>query len=260
MKKRQNIDKLIPVSAVALFLILWELLCVFLKVESYILPAPTQILAIFWEKRGLLAMHTSYTLCEAVAGLLLSCFFGILTALFMYRFHFFEHAVSPLIVISQTVPIIALAPLVMVWFGIGIGPKIGIVVLVCFFPVAVSTLSGFKATDTGMINLLKTMGANNGKIFLEVCLPSAAPQIFTGIRMAATYSVMGAVIGEWLGAKAGLGIFMTRAISSHRADMLFASVFVVVFISLALYGITGILERLLLPWKKNYKFLGKGNR
>ena len=250
MKKPQNIGKLIPVSVVIALLILWELLCRTLMLESYILPAPSKILTVFWEKRALLMMHTSYTLYEAVVGLLLSCLFGILAALVMYRFRFVEKAVSPLIIISQTVPIIALAPLVMVWFGIGIGPKIGIVVLVCFFPVAVSALSGFKLTDPGMINLLRTMGAKSGRIFIEVSLPSAAPQIFTGIRMAATYSVMGAVIGEWLGAKAGLGIFMTRAISSHRADMLFASVFVVVLISLGLYVITEFLERLLLPWRR----------
>ncbi|MCX7614727.1 MAG: ABC transporter permease [Clostridiales bacterium] len=250
MKKSQNIGKLTPAFAVLLFLIFWECLCRILKLQNYVLPAPSRIFTVLWEKRVLLTMHTSYTLYEAVIGLFLSCVFGVLAALVMYRFRMVERALSPLIVISQTVPIIALAPLVMVWFGIGIGPKIGIVVLVCFFPIAVSTLSGFKSTDPAMIHLLRTMGAKSGRIFIDVSLPSAAPQIFTGVRMAATYSVMGAVIGEWLGAKSGLGIFMTRAISSHRADMLFASVFIVVLISLILYGITVTMEQIFLPWKK----------
>jgi ABC-type nitrate/sulfonate/bicarbonate transport system permease component len=250
MKRRQNIDKLIPAFAVVALLVLWEVLCRVFAVESYVLPAPTKIAAVFLEKRKLLLMHTFYTLYEALTGLLLSAVFGMIAALFMYRFRFVERAASPLIVISQTVPIIALAPLMLVWFGIGAGPKIGIVVLVCFFPISVSALAGLKATNADMISLVRTMGAKGGRILSEVCIPSAAPQIFTGIRMAATYSVMGAVIGEWLGAKAGLGIFMTRAISSHRADMLFAAVFIIVFISLALYGFTEILERLILPWNK----------
>ncbi|MDP4109406.1 MAG: ABC transporter permease [Bacillota bacterium] len=250
MKKRQNTAKAAPFLAVFLFLAVWEIICRAMKVETYILPAPLRIMKVFWEKRGLLLMHTSYTLREALAGLILSVILGVLAAVFMYRFPLAERAASPLIVISQTVPIIALAPLILVWFGIGIGPKIGIVVLVCFFPVTVSALSGFKATDPGMVSLLRTMGANDLRIFTEVSLPSAAPLIFAGIRMAATYSVMGAVIGEWLGAEAGLGIFMTRAISSHRADMLFSSIFIVVFISLALYGLTELLECAALPWKR----------
>jgi len=158
MKKWQNIDRLVPVSAVLALMILWELLCRLFRVESYILPSPTEIFAVFSEKSGLLMTHTAFTLYEAVSGLLLSCVFGILAALLMYRYRFFELAASPLVVISQTVPIIALAPLVMVWFGIGIGPKIGIVVLVCFFPVSLSALSGFKSTEPGMISLLKNDG------------------------------------------------------------------------------------------------------
>jgi len=250
MRKQQNTDKLLPVAAVIVLLVVWEALCRLFDIQSYVLPTPTRIIAVFADKFGLLMMHTSYTLYEAVIGLLLSCLFGILAALLMYRFRYLEKVASPLIVISQTVPIIALAPLILIWFGMGIGPKVGIVVLVCFFPVTISALTGFKATDPALISLLRTMGATSGRIFLEVCLPCAAPQIFTGIRMAATYSVMGAVIGEWLGAKAGLGIFMTRAISSYRADMLFAAVLIVVIVSLALYATVELCEKLLLPWKR----------
>jgi len=250
MRRQQNTDRLLPVAAVIVLLVVWEIACRAFAIESYVLPAPTRIIAVFVDKFSLLMMHASYTLYEAVIGLLLSCLFGIVAALLMYRFRYLEKVASPLIVISQTVPIIALAPLVLIWFGMGIGPKVGIVVLVCFFPVTISALAGFKASDPAMISLMRTMGAKSNRIFREVCLPSAAPQIFVGIRMAATYSVMGAVIGEWLGARAGLGIFMTRAISSYRADMLFAAVLIVVIISLALYAIVGLCEWLLLPWKR----------
>jgi len=162
------------------------------------------------------------------------------------------------LVISQAIPIFALAPIMLIWFGVGLLPKILIVGLVCFFPLAVNLVEGFGQVDPEAIDLMQTMQANRWMIMHSVQLPSALPYFFTGLKIAATYSVLGAVIGEWLGARAGLGIYMLRAMNSFRTSDVFASIFVVVVLSLALFKLVEACGWLAMPWKRKTKNLTEG--
>lgn len=247
----KGIFKHLPLIAILMLTLMWEVSVRIFKVPNYILPGPSAIIKVFSSMWKLILSHSVVTLYEAMAGLSVSIIVAMVLSFLMDRWVIIRRVLYPMLVISQTVPIIALAPLMLIWFGVGIFPKILIVVLVCFFPICVNTVEGLRSADRDMINLMKVMKAGHLKIFMEVNLPSALPQFFAGLKIAATYSIMGAVIGEWLGAKSGLGIFMTRATSSYRADMLFAAIVVIVLLSIGVFKIIELLERLFIPW--NFK-------
>jgi ABC-type nitrate/sulfonate/bicarbonate transport system permease component len=255
MKKSTNTNGFIvrhlPSITIILLIVIWETLTRLLNVPIYKLPGPSSIIKVFETNWRLILSHTYVTVFESMVGLLISIVVGLVFAFFMSRWKTVRRILYPLMVVSQTVPVIALAPLILMWFGFGVLPKILIVVLVCFFPIAMNVTEGLVSADKDMIDLMKVMGASQYKIFKEVKLPSALPQFFSGLKIAATYSITGAVVGEWLGAKSGIGIFMTRSIASHRADMLFAAVTVVVILSIGIFKIVEIAERIIIPWNKN---------
>jgi len=253
MTFREKADKYVTACTILLLVIVWEASVRLFHIKEYILPGPWAIIKVFKSVWRLLLSHSVVTLNEALAGFVLSVIVGLTLSFLMNRWRFAKRVLYPLMVISQTVPIIALAPLILIWMGVGVFPKVVIVVLVCFFPICINTMEGLQSADRDMINLMKVMGAGHIKIFREVTLPSALPQFFSGLKIAGTYSVMGAVIGEWLGAKSGLGIFMTRAISSYRADMLFAAIVVIVMLSITLFKIIEITERIVIPWNSKNK-------
>lgn len=240
--------KFLPVYTIIVLIMAWEGAVRFFSIQDYILPAPSSIAAVLLSMKELILSHTVVTVSEALAGFAVSIALGLILSFIMYRWKLIERMFYPLMVISQAIPIIALAPLILIWFGVGILPKILIVILVCFFPLCVSTLEGLKSVDKDMVNLMKVMGAGQFKIFRSVSLPSALPQFFAGLKISAAYSIMGAVIGEWLGAKAGLGILMTRTISSHRTDMLFAAIVVVIILSIGIFNVIVIIEKIATPW------------
>jgi len=229
-------------------LILWQGATTIWQIESYILPSPWEILQAGIQARGLLAQHTWQTAQETFWGFLLALGAGFSLGLAIDFSPFLRDALYPVLVISQTIPIIAIAPLLVIWFGYGIWPKIIVVGLVCFFPIAVNTADGLRAADPEMISLLRTMGASYKDIFLKVRLPGALPMIFTGVKVAITYSVVGAILGEWVGGSKGLGIFMLRSTNSFRTDWVFASIAVTAVLSVLLFGSVKLLERLTLRW------------
>jgi ABC-type nitrate/sulfonate/bicarbonate transport system permease component len=173
---------------------------------------------------------------------------GFLLALTLDFSSWLRRALYPLLVVSQTIPIMALAPLLIIWFGYGVLPKVIVVFLVCFFPIAINTADGLTGADPEMVALLRSMGASRWQIFKKVRLPGAMPPFFTGLKVAITYSVVGAIIGEWVGASRGLGIFMLRASNSFRTARVFAAITVTALLSVSLFGLVVILERLALPW------------
>lgn len=248
---KRRISKYIPLITILVLILIWEALTRLLNVPDYILPSPSAIATVFEDVWQLLLKHSAVTLYEAIAGFAVSIGAGLTLAFVMDRWRALKRVIYPIMVISQAIPIIALAPLILFWFGVDITPKIIIVVLVCFFPICVNTTEGLHSADKDMINLMKIMGAGKFMIFKDVSLPSALPHFFSGLKISATYSIMGAVIGEWLGAESGLGIFMTRTISSHRTDMLFAAIVIVVIMSIAVFKITERIEKLSIPW--NFK-------
>lgn len=243
-------NKLISYSVLSSLIIIWEIIIKLYKVPEHILPAPSAIINALIENWEILWINTRTTIIEATAGFVIAIIFGVIIAVIMNNSKLMKDILYPILVLSQTVPIIALAPLFMIWFGFGIVTKIVIVIVVCFFPITVSVVEGLETVDKDLINLMKVMKANSWQIFTKVQLPSVLPSFFSGLKIAATYSILGAVIGEWIGAKNGLGIFMTRAMNSFRTDVLFADILIVVILSIMLFKLIEIISKIIMPWNK----------
>jgi ABC-type nitrate/sulfonate/bicarbonate transport system permease component len=239
----------LPVIVLLAFLFLWEIAVIITQIEKWILPRPSDIFITLGEMRGTVAGHTMQTLTEAVLGLLIAIASGVLIAILIDTSHLVRKAVEPLLVLSQTIPIIALAPLLIIWFGFGIFPKVIVVALVCFFPIAINLSDGFRLVDRDMVKLMRTLGASRRQMFFKLKLPAAAPFFFSGLKIAGTYSVMGAVIGEWLGASQGLGILLTRSSQSFLTEKVFATIILIVGLSLVIFAIIELLARVMMPWK-----------
>ena len=237
-----------PLLLILLLLVAWQVLTWLMKVPKWLLPSPWQIVVAGVEARELLGPHTWQTLKETWVGLGLAVTVGLGLALVIDFSPLLRRTVYPLLVASQTVPILALAPLLIIWFGYGILPKVIVVALVCFFPIVVSTADGLRVADPELIALLRAMGANRRQIFLKVRVPGALPSFFSGFKIAITYSVVGAVIGEWVGASRGLGIFMIRSSKNFLTDRVFAAIAVTSLLSIVMFAAVMLLERSLLPW------------
>jgi ABC-type nitrate/sulfonate/bicarbonate transport system permease component len=237
-----------PTALVLATLVLWQLATAILAIQPWLLPAPTAIARAAWEARGILAPHIVQTAQETLLGFALALGVGLTLGVIIDRWTLARDALYPLLVMSQTIPTIAIAPLLVIWFGYGIWPKIIVVGLICFFPIVVSTADGLRAADPEMVALLRTMGASRRDQFTKVRLPAALPAVFSGVKIAITYSVVGAILGEWVGASRGLGVFMLRATNSFRTDWVFASIAITAVLSIALFGAVALLERLALPW------------
>lgn len=237
-----------PLLLILLLLVAWQVLTWLMKVPKWLLPSPWQIVVAGVEARELLGPHTWQTLKETWVGLGLAVTVGLGLALVIDFSSLLRRTVYPLLVASQTVPILALAPLLIIWFGYGILPKVVVVALVCFFPIVVSTADGLRVADPELIALLRAMGASRRQIFLKVRVPGALPSFFSGFKIAVTYSVVGAVIGEWVGASRGLGIFMIRSSKNFLTDRVFAAIAVTSLLSIVMFAAVMLLERSLLPW------------
>ncbi|WP_172195700.1 ABC transporter permease [Saccharibacillus qingshengii] len=233
-----------PFVAVLLFLALWESAVRFFAIEAWILPSPSIIAGEAARSADSLRMHTLSTLKLTLIGFAIGSAFGLLVACLLHLVPLLRSALYPLLILSQNVPTIALAPLLMIWFGFGLLPKIIVITLVCFFPVAVSTMDGFAQTDRTMLNYMRMIGAKRGQIFRKLEFPHALPSLFSGLRIAATYSVMGAVIAEWIGAQKGIGYYMILQKSAFRTDRIFAAIVIIVALSLLLFLLVTLIERL----------------
>jgi len=242
--------RLVPAVAVVVLLIVWQAVCSFGLVPAFMLPSPLNVMAALLRDAPLIAGHMLTTLVEAAVGLAIGVLLGFLLAILMDRFETFYLAVQPLITLSQTVPTIAIAPLLVLWLGYGILPKIVLIVLTTFFPVAVSLADGFRSVDRDIIDLMRTMNASDLQIFRYAKFPGAAEHLFSGLKISATYAIVSAVIAEWLGGASGLGVYMTRVRKSFSYDKMFASIAVISALSLALMRLIGLLERICIPWKQ----------
>ncbi len=234
---------------VLVFLAGWEWIVRYKAIEPWLVPSPLRIIGALAEAFPLLMDHTRFTLLAAVAGFAAAIAIAVILSIVMDLSPLVKQGLYPLLIISQTVPIIALAPLFIIWFGYQLLPKVVVVALVCFFPVVIALTDGLNNTDINLVNLLRVMGASPWKILWKVRWPSALPNFFSGLKVAATYSIMGAVIGEWLGGSKGLGVFMTRAHKSFLADRVFAAILIVSILSIAIFLLVGVAARLAMPWK-----------
>lgn len=237
------------IVAVAVLLSVWQLVCITELVPPYMLPSPWEVIKAFAGDFPLLCKHSLITLKEAFWGLAIGVCVGFLMAVLMDSFKFLYKAFFPLLVITQTIPTVAIAPLLVLWFGYETLPKIILIVLSTFFPVTVAILDGFHSADKDAVNLLRSMGASRAQIFRHIKFPSSLPQLFSGLRIAAAYSIVGAVISEWLGGFGGLGVYMTRVKKAFAFDKMFAVIFLISAISLGLMALLGIVEKKCMPYR-----------
>ncbi|GAA4709026.1 ABC transporter permease [Phytohabitans rumicis] len=235
-----------PAAAIVLLVAAWQVFTAVSGTEQWLLPSPTDALAAGREDHASLATHTLATAKLALIGFAAGVVTGLAIAVVLHLVPLLRAALYPLLVVSQNIPTIALAPLLVVWLGFGLLPKVVVIVLVCFFPLTVATLDGLRRTDPAIEDYLLMSGANRRQLFLKLELPHALPPMFSGLKIAATYSVVGAIIAEWMGADEGLGKYMIVAKSAFRADKIFVAIAIVVVLSLAVLGAVLLLERLLI--------------
>ena len=246
MKKNANLPALIFLF---ILLVIWQAGAMGMN-AAYILPSPTQILVRMWELRGpLLTAHLPATLLCTGIGLAISIVLGLLLAVLMDASPTAEKTLYPLIVASQTIPTTALAPLFVLWFGYTIRSKVLVTVLITFFPIAITVFDGFRSAKTDMVDMLKTFGAGKKEIFLKLKLPAALPYFFSAIKMAIPLSIIGAAIGEWLGAQAGLGYFSRRMMTQLDGAGVFAPIVLLSVVAMLAVAIVSWIEKKVVTWR-----------
>ena len=245
--------KYIPsVVILVLFLLIWEGIARYVN-AMYILPTPTKIIEKTWKLREvLITVHLKSTLEVTIIGILIAVFMGVTLAMFMSLNKNIEGAIYPLIVATQTIPITALAPLFVLWFGYGIWSKVVVTVLITFFPITVNVYDGFKSTKREMEELFITYGASKKDIFLKLKIPSALPYFFSALKMAIPLSLIGAAIGEWLGAQSGLGYFSKRMMTQLDGAGVFAPIVILSLIAIILVGVVDIFENYIVKWRGEF--------
>jgi ABC-type nitrate/sulfonate/bicarbonate transport system permease component len=227
---------------------LWEGAVSLFEVPAWKLPAPSAIAKELVVSRSLYLEHTLVTLQEVFLGFAVAFTVGVLLAAAISSSPTFRRAIYPFVIATQTVPTIVIAPLLLIWVGYGITPKVIVVTLIAFFPIVVNTVDGLAAADRDMVRMMQTMGAAKHQIFLKVRLPAALPFVFSGTKIAITFSVIGAVIGEWVGASAGLGYLTRVSVPLFLTDRSFGAVVILATIGIGLFLTVAVLERRLLPW------------
>jgi ABC-type nitrate/sulfonate/bicarbonate transport system permease component len=237
-----------PLVLVVAVLAGWEVYCRLTGLSPVLLPAPSRVLEQLWAFRSDALRHTIPTVVEAVVGLGLSVVFAAGAASVMDRSEPVRRAVAPLLVGSQTIPVVAVAPLLVIWFGFGLEPKVFVVILVTFFPMTIALLDGFASVEADATDLFRSLGAGRGEQFRLLRWPTALPRFFTGLRVAATYAVIGAVFGEYVGAREGLGIWMQLSQNAFRTDLVFGAILLTAVVSVGLFFLVSVAERLVIPW------------
>ncbi|SOC39731.1 ABC transporter permease [Ureibacillus acetophenoni] len=225
--------------------ILWEVLVRLTETPKWLLPAPSDVLKEATVGFDTFSGHIFPTISLALIGLVIGSSVGLIIAIILYRLPKVNELFYPLLILSQNIPTIVLAPLLIIWFGFGMLPKLIVISLVCFFPIVVASMDGFRQTAPELKHYMQMVGASRRQIFWKLEFPHSLPSIFSGLKIAATYSVMGAVISEWLGAKAGVGVYMTLAQSSFRIDRVFLAIFFIMLLSVILFGVIRLIEKLL---------------
>jgi len=245
--KKHNYLPFIPIAAV---LLIWQLLNVSGIVPPYMLPGPLQVVEAFAADFQLLMRHLLYTLFEALSGLAIAVATAFTLAVIMDANRFIKRSVTPILLLTQTMPVIAVAPLLILWMGYGIAPKITLVFLTCFFPVTIGLLGAFASADNDALRMLQSMGAKKWQLYFYIKIPQGLPAFFSGLKIAGSYSIIGAVIAEWLGGDAGLGVYMIRVRRSYSFDKMFAVIILVSALSLLLIKLVSLIEKAAMPYRK----------
>lgn len=237
-----------PLALLAGAVGLWELVVRAASVPDYLFPAPTAVASSLAGDSGLLGRATLVTVREIVLGYLLAVAVALAIAVILHFSSALRRALLPILLLSQTVPTVLLAPILAILLGFGIGPKLIVVAVVCFFPIVVNAVDGLRAADPELVRMMRTLNGGRLAIFRRVEWPGALPAIFSGMRVAATYAAVGAVFGEWAGSSSGLGFVILQAQPALDTARIFAAVLVLSALALCLYGLVTLAERLLVPW------------
>ncbi len=239
-----------PLAIAAVLIALWEALVRWREVPPYILPPPSRVATALADNAGLLLANAGITLSEILLGLVLGTLLGCLSGLTLARFATARRFLLPLLVVSQAIPVFALAPLLVLWLGYGLASKVAMAALIIYFPVASAFYDGLRRTEPGWLELARTMSASRSAILLQIRLPAALPALASGLRVAAAVAPIGAVIGEWVGAAAGLGYLMTLSMGRAQTDLAFAALFVLALLGVSLFYAVDAGLRRLIPWQR----------
>lgn len=245
----------LPALFLATLVALWQiaastgLLADLFGLEDFLVPSPVEIGEAVWENRSLLAENAWVTLREILLGFGCALVAGVAFAVAMHFSGFVRRSTYPLVIASQTIPVVAIAPILVIWFGFGIVPKILVVALVCFFPITVATLNGLSSVDPEGRKLMLTLDASRWQIFRRLSVPTALPYLFTGIKISIVFAPIGALFGEWVGASSGLGHQILQDNAQLQTARLFAAVSILSAIGLALFGLAALVERRVVTWR-----------
>jgi len=250
MNHLKKLDKrLYPVATLLLAIIVWQLIVTVARVPLYILPSPLDTVKALVNDFSTIASHTGVTLYESALGFSLSIALALVLGILMDSFDVVKKSLYPILIVSQTIPTIALTPLFIVWFGFGILPKILIIVMVCFFPICISLVDGFDKVDKDYLNLFQSYKASKLQTFIHLKFPYALVNFFSGLKIAATYMIMAAIIGEWQGGTKGIGVYMVRTKNAYTLDKVFAAILVIVIVSVAFIYLINFIAKRTTHWK-----------
>lgn len=241
--------RLMTLGLVALAVAAWQGAASLESVDDLTLASPVEVVEAFGDDGGLLLDNAWVTLVEVLLGLALSVAAGLVAAVSMHLMGALRDAAYPLLIASQAVPVVVLAPIFVLAFGYGIGPKLAIVALICFFPVTVNLLDGLRSVDRDLLRLMRSMGASRFQTLRKVELPASLPFLFSGMRIAATVSVIGAVFGEWAGADEGLGRLVLLGLNQLQTPRVYAGIVLLAAMAVGLFALVSLAERIAVPWK-----------
>lgn len=251
--KKYLIEYTPPIALLVVIIAIWQIYCVSTGISKVILPSPSRILNSLIYDWPLIWDNLKVTMQEIVIGFLVSLVTGMILGILIVYSKMLERFIYPIVIASQVVPVFAIAPLLVIWFGFGMSPKIMIAALVSFFPICVNQVEGLRTVDPGIINLMKSYNATELQVFRIVRFPASLPFLFAGIQVGITFSVIGAVIGEWVGAEKGIGAFMIAANSMSRTDRVFAGIIVLAVLGITLFVVTKFASKYLIPWQKHIR-------
>jgi putative hydroxymethylpyrimidine transport system permease protein len=239
-----------PAALLALLVGGWELLAKLGHVENYLLPAPSEVASALWDDRDLLAPDTWVTAREVLLGFGLALAIGVAIAIVLHLSPVLRRAAYPLVVASQAIPVVVIAPILVIWFGFGITPKLIVIALICFFPIVVNTLDGLASTDGDQVKMMRTLGASRLDLLRRLELPASLPFLFSGAKVAVAVAVIGAVFGELVGSDAGLGHAIQVGTAQLETARVFAAVLILSLMAIALFGLIALIERRAVPWAR----------
>lgn len=224
------------------FFAVWQVIVMLFKIPSYLIPRPSNIFKELWENRLIFSQHLLYTLTEAIIGIILAIIVSLLIVYICVLYPRFKKGLLTFLSTWQTIPIIVIAPIFLIWFGFGMFSKILLIVLMCIYPIIVNILKGFEEVDAEQLSFFKVIKASERDTYVHLMIPSAVPYFFAGLKIAGTYCVSGALLAEYVGANAGLGIYLSRSLTNYNYEMIFAIVIVVSALTILLLKIIDIIE------------------